>query len=987
MKKKSYLFRGLAALMAMLMMLCTSLTTLTLGNTTWINSNLNISDTVTVGGDDSEYVVYWENEYGYDSTALIEVYNDSVDVATEITEEGLVLLKNDNDALPLSVGDRITIFGNASVNSSIYSTTCPDDNPYVDFVSAMQTEFGEDNVNTALTDNVYPGLGTTGTSSVVEADLDSILVYEDTWTDDYNDAAVVVLARSGSEGNDLYQYATDDYYEDGTSRRMLDLSTEEEALIEYLAEQKAAGVFDKIVVVIASEFQMELDFLYEYDIDACVLAGNTGSYGCTAIAEVLSGEVNPSGKTVDTYAASSVSAPAVVNAGVEGTSTWVNADELNEYDTINGDENIDYYVIYSEGIYVGYKYYETRYEDTVMGTGNADGEAGTFTSTSGWNYEEEMVYTFGYGLSYTTFEQTLDSVEFDEENDVYVVTVTVTNTGDVAGKDVVEVYAQTPYGEYEIENLVEKASIQLVNYAKTDELEPGESQTLTIEVERYFLASYDSNGAETYILSAGDYYLAIGTDAHDALNNVLAAKGYTTADGMTDDGDASKTYTWTLDEMDAETYSTSVYTDAEVTNAFDDADINYYGDYNYVYLTRNDWEGTWPESTELEANEAIMEALSNYYYETPEDAPSVDDFTQGVDNGLTLVDMIGVDLDDELWEDFLDQLTIEELCNTMTDSKSVNTISELDIPGNTRADDDKNAGGGSIQWPSHPITARTWNTEMNTLRGYYEGVICLLIGKDEIWYGAGNLHRTPFGGRAEQYWSEDSIIDYYNGYYEAQAMQSVGVTMCVKHMCCNDQEYKRTGLSVFVTEQALRETYLRAFEGSFAGGALGVMATTGRVGTTLGKNYYSLLTTVLRDEWGFQGHVTSDGYVNTGYYNNTLEELTAGMDYSCCDSAGANAARILAAIEAGDGYILQCMRQAAKRNLYVMAQSASMNGLGSGATVIAIVPTWEMAVFVANIVIGVLFVFTVVMAIVEDRKNKKRAAAPVITEKGGNDES
>ncbi|MCD7761094.1 MAG: glycoside hydrolase family 3 C-terminal domain-containing protein, partial [Clostridiales bacterium] len=542
MKKKSFLFRGLTAVLALVMLICMSLTALTLGNTTWINSNLNISTTETLSsGDDDTYTVYWENEYGYDSTALMEVYYDAADANVEIAEEGMTLLKNDNSALPLAEGSRITLFGNASVNSSIYNSNCPDYIPYVDYVSAMQTQFGEDNVNTVLCENVYPELGSTGTSSVVEAELSAVTAYEDTWQDDYNDAAIVVLARNGSEGNDVYQYSAEDTYEDGSARRMMDLSTEEEDLIAYLSEQKTAGVFDCIIVVIATEFELELGFLEEYDVDACLLAGSTGSYGCTAIAEALAGEINPSGKTVDTYASSSISAPSVVNAGVEGTMTWSNADELNAYDEINGDSNIDYYIIYGEGIYVGYKYYETRYEDTVMGTGNADGDAGTFNSTDGWSYEEEMCYPFGYGLSYTTFEQTLDSVTFDEESQTYLVTVTVTNTGDVAGKDVVEVYAQTPYGDYEKENLVEKSAIQLVSYAKTDSLEPGESQTLEISVMEYFLASYDTYGAATYILSTGDYYLAIGTDAHDALNNVLAAKGYTTADGMTADGDASKT--------------------------------------------------------------------------------------------------------------------------------------------------------------------------------------------------------------------------------------------------------------------------------------------------------------------------------------------------------------------------------------------------------------------------------------------------------------
>lgn len=972
MRKKSHLFRGLSAVLAVAMLLCMSLTTLTLGNATWINTNLNIAETETIGGTEGEYAVYWANDYGYDATALVEVYYDAAEANEQIAGEAMTLLKNDNNALPLAQGSRVTLFGNASVNSAIYQTSCPDYIPYVDYVSAMQTQFGAENVNTTLCENVYSGMSTTGTNTVYEAGESTIKAYESTWKNDYNDAAVVVIARNGSEGNDIYQYSTSDTYSDGSARRMMDLSTEEASMMSYLRDQKAAGVFKRIIVLIASEFELELGFLKEYDVDAAMITGTCGSYGCTAIAKALAGEINPSGKTVDTYASNSVSAPAVVNAGVEGVMTWGNADELNEYDKINGDSNIDYYIIYAEGIYVGYKYYETRYEDVVMGTGNANGTAGTFNSKGGWDYAAEMCYPFGYGLSYTTFEQTLDSVKYDESTDCYLATVTVTNTGSVAGKDVVEIYAQTPYGDYERENKVEKAAVNLVAYGKTELLEAGQSQTLEIPVRRYFLASYDTYGAGTYILSAGDYYLSVGNGAHEAINNILAAKGYTTADGMTAEGDAAKTYTWTQAELDKETYSVSTQTGYQVENVFDDADLNYYDGYEYEYMTRNNWEGTWPQKTQLDATKQMMDALSNYYYETPADAPSVDSFTQGVDNGLKLTDMIGVDLEDEKWETFLDQLTIEQICNTMTDSKSVNTISELDIPGNTKGDDDKNAAGGAIQFVSHPVTARTWNTEMNTLRGLFEGLIVTLNGKDEIWYGAGNLHRTSYGGRAEQYWSEDANLDYFNGYYEAQACQSVGGITCVKHMCCNDQEAQRTGLSVFVGEQALREIYLRAFEGSFDGGALSVMATTGRIGTTLGKNYKSLMTTVLRNEWGFKGHVTSDGYVNTGYYNNTLEELEAGMDYSCCDSAGSNASRILKAINNGDGNVLKLMRQAAKRNLYVMAQTASMNGLGNGAKVVSIVPAWEKAVLTANIVIGVLLVASLAATVVTERNNGKR---------------
>ena len=531
---------------------------------------------------------------------------------------------------------------------------------------------------------------------------------------------------------------------------------------------------------------------------------------------------------------------------------------------------------------------------------------------------------------------------------------------------------KTDYDYYIFDAFFDIEEMNKIFSGKTDELAPGASQTLVIPVRGYFLASYDTYGAGTYIRSAGDYYLALGSDAHDAVNNILAAKGFTTANGMTADGDAALTYTWNQAELDAETYSVSAQTGYAVENVFDTADLNYYDGYEYEYMTRSDWEGTWPVKTQLDATEQMMQALSNYYYETPADAPDVDSFTQGADNGLKLTDMVDVDFDDDAtWDKFLDQLTVEQLCNTFTDSKATNAIPELDIPGNTKGDDDTNAAGGAIQWVSHPLTARAWNTDLNTQRGYYEGLICMLIGKDEIWYGAGNLHRHSYGGRAGQYWSEDATLDYYNGYYEAEAMQSVGTIMCVKHMCCNDQEAQRTGLSVFVDEQALREIYLRAFEGAFDGGALSVMATTGRVGTTLGKNYPSLMTTVLRDEWGFQGHVTSDGYVNTGYYNNTLEELEAGQDYSCCDSAGSNAQKILNAIRGGDGNVLKLMRLAAKRNLYVMAHSARMNGLGSGATVISIVPAWESAVFAANIVLGAAVLVLAVLAVIQERKNRK----------------
>lgn len=972
--QKSAVFRGLAAIMAFLMLVMTSAANLVFQYDSWLNTNIfGIQTSYVIGGDLAQ-TTYYPNDYGYDASALVDVNIDAASFNVALAEESIVLLRNENSALPLAAGSRITLFGNATVNSAGFKTTAPDYLSPVDFVTAMQDSFGAENVNQVLCTDLYSSMQSTTTSSVAEADIASVTAYEDTWQNDYNDAAVAVFSRTGSEGNDLCMYAADDTYPDGSPRHMLDLSTNEEALIAYLAEQKAAGVFDRIVVVLASDYSMELGYLEEYGVDACVLAGNLGSFGCTALGEILTGAVNPSAKTADTYAANSLSAPAVTYSTVENTQSWTNADEVNAANPLVNDSDggtIDNYVIYAEGIYVGYKYYETRYEDTVMGAGNAASPVGS-TDGSAWDYGAEMIYPFGYGLSYTTFQQTLDGVTYDQASDTYTVTATVANTGSMAGKDVVEVYAQTPYGDYEKENLVEKASVNLVGYAKTDSIEPGASQTVTVQVPGYFLASYDDNSAKTYILSQGDYYLAIGSDAHDAMNNILAAKGYSAANGMTADGDGSKAYSWTQDALDTETYSTSVYTDAPVTNLFDNSDINYYG-YDFTYLTRSDWEGTYPaQAVAYEATEAIISTLSNFDYVTPADAPAVSDFTQGADNGLTLVDMMDVEYDDPLWESFLDQLTIEQMANLITDNISVTTVAELDIPGTSHIDDE-NMAGGQFNFISHAAQGRAWNTALDEERGYYMGLIAQLNNYDEIWAGSCNMHRTQFNGRFSQYYSEDATLDYWTCYYESKGMQATGVIFCSKHSACNDQETGRTGLSVFLTEQTLREIYMRAFEGAFAheDGAMSTMTSLGRIGTRLAKNNAAYLTDLLRGEWGFKGHATSDGYTSLGYFQNTREELVAGMDYSCIDTSGVNAANMLEAINAGDGYLLQVLRQSAHRNLYVMSRTSRMNGLGEGGgSIINILPAWEKAVLYANLGCAAAFVLFAVLSIVTYKRKE-----------------
>ena len=390
----------------------------------------------------------------------------------------------------------------------------------------------------------------------------------------YNEAAIVVLSRESGENDDLQV----NYSDNGTTQSMLAITKNERDLLRLVQQYKNNGTFKKVIVLINSANVMEVDWLDEYGVDACMWIGGPGTdNGIYGVADLLTGEANPSGKLADTFSASSLSAPAMQN--------YVTAQ--NSYN-----DNL----IYAEGIYVGYKYYETRYEDCVLGQGNASGNAGVYASEgSGWNYADEVSYPFGYGLSYTNFTQTLDGVK-DNGDGTLTATVTVTNAGDAAGKSVVQIYAQTPYGDYEKRTKVEKSAVQLVAFDKTDEIAPGGSQTLEINVDKYFLAAYDYTQAKTYILSEGDYYLAIGDDAHDALNNILAAKGAT---GMTDaagnaaSGNADKVYVW-HEAFDDETYS-STATDAEVTNQLDEMDWNYWNKGQVTYLTRSDWQGTWPK--------------------------------------------------------------------------------------------------------------------------------------------------------------------------------------------------------------------------------------------------------------------------------------------------------------------------------------------------------------------------------------------------------
>lgn len=937
------------------------------------------------------------SDYGtdiYDEAALTQLEQDCSEWGIREVEEGCVLLLNDNDALPLPEGSGVTLLGQNSIETTLevesaggfgapqqlsgpfYSYHSGGDAaagamvPTQTYLECMQAAY---EVNPTMVEayqtSGYMRLKDSEAPEIGEAPID---LYTDelkaSWADAYNDAAVIMITRQASEDCDLM-------LEDPTGISALALHPEERDLLAMVQEEKDAGRFQRVIVLVNSSWAVELGELADYGVDAALWVGAPGATGFNGVVHVLTGEVCPSGKLVDTYAKNSLSAPAITYAQLKNTPTWANLDEVLD-GCADTDRFVSYYLIYAEGIYVGYKYYETRYEDCVLGRGNADGTAGSSTGSS-WNYNDEVAYPFGYGLSYTTFDQALDGVTYDESTDVYTVSVTVTNTGSVAGKSVVEVYAQTPYGDYERQNNVEKSAVQIVGFGKTAELEPGSSETLEIEVERYLLASYDYTSAKGYIISEGTHYLAIGDDAHDALNNILAAKGAT---GMTDvlgnaaSGNAEKVYSWDEASLDTASYARSRYTDVTVTNQFDDADINTLGCETVTYLTRSDWEGTFPtEQVAITATEEMIRDLDGYTYETPADAPAVSDFTQGEDSGLSFADMYGLDYDDDAWETFLNQLTVEEMASIMPDNNGSVALDSIAMPASYRGDDmdcleqvhfKLNDQSGFL-WPSIMLSASTWNREEIAQRATYTANEAYFMGCTEIWSGGPNIHRTPFNGRATAYYSEDGQMGYFVGQVQAEACQKYGVILGLKHLCVNDQEARRESAATFTNEQAMRENYLRAFEGAYAkGGAAGLMTAFNRIGTTYCGSSYELLTTVLRDEWGAHVTVCSDAVVGSDYKKHYAENLAAGMDYWCWDTAGFGASQDAATslssdvipqlIEEGDGYMLQCLRQATKNHVYAEVNSILVNGLSADAQIVHTTPWWQTALTGATVGSGVL---------------------------------
>lgn len=878
------------------------------------------------------------------------------DMGTTILREGVTLLKNENGTLPLEATSKISVFGQDSVDS-VYGgggAGSIDTSKAQSLMDAFE-QAGFD-VNPTLTEFYTTGAGKdyrkTSTDAYGKGTFAVNEVPASAYTDDveksfasYNDAAIVVIGRSGSESQDL---PTDKL---ASGYTYLQLDDDERAMLKMASDN-----FDKVVVLLNTQNPMELADLEDDSIDAVMWIGSLGQTGAGGVAEALNGTVNPSGHLPDTYAYDLKSAPSSANFG--------------SYAIVNGtDRFTSSYMAYAEGIYVGYRYYETRYEDVVLGN----------EARSNYDYTKQVAYPFGYGLSYTDF--TWSDYSMKKADGGFDISVKVTNTGKTAGKDVVQLYMQSPYTDYDKANGIEKASVELVGYAKTDTLKAGASETVTVHVDQESMKTYDSAGEGTYIMDAGDYYLVAGTDAHNALNNILAAKGKTTADGMTENGNAALAAKHTVHSQDNTTYAKSAATDEKISNQFDDVDLTTY-DNSFTYLSRSDWTGSWPATYadgKWTASQKFLDALTiDTAQSEPEQKPTTDtdNPSYGKLNASMLMD---TDYADESWSALIGQMSVKELDQLVRiGGYATKSVSSTQLPATTDKDGPAGisstlvGGESGMGYPSEIVIAATWNSDLAESFGKAIGEDSLAL-KVAVWYSpACNIHRNPYGGRAFEYFSEDS---YLSGAMCAKVVAgagSKGVVSTVKHFALNDQETNRMGGAIFANEQTIRQLYLRPFEMSVRdGGATAMMASMNRIGSRWTGGHKGLMTNTLRGEWGFNGFVVTDQASYSVFaYEDLREGLEAGTDLWLNTDAGLWK---LPDDDMTDGVIAN-MQRAAHNISYAISRSNAMNGLSANSKIVKVTPLWRWGVYALDGVVTVGAVALIAIATLQILRRRKRDA-------------
>lgn len=899
-------------------------------------------------------------EYNKSDYTKEEIGAAEEDLTERISREGIVLLKNEGSVLPLAEDTAFSFFSANTASLTVGGGMLGGGSSLKDVYEKKGIELNE-----TLWNFYAEGAGKDyglASGSVSFGDAEDFRINECPLSELQKEAEILesvegttpvyILKRVAGEGRDMprsmYNHA--DSQED-KERSYLEPDSTEREILQYLNDN-----YDNAVLVVNSNAALELDWLADYpNIQSVLYAPD----GLGALTDILTGKVNPSGRTVDTFAADALASPAAQNFGdyayynEDGTATKYN------------------YVSYAEGIYVGYKYYETRYEDVVLGQGNA-GE---------YDYASEVCYPFGYGLSYTEFEWNNFKTTWEEST--CTVTVDVTNTGDAAGKDVVEIFAQSPYTEYDKANNVEKPAVQLVGYGKTEELAPGETETVTVTFEEEQLKAYDYTTARTYILDAGNYYITAGKNAHDAINNILAVKGNGDTARMTEAGNTELAAVYVPENPDTDTitYAKDSYSGAEVTNQFDEAS----GD--ITYLTRNDWQGTWPEhdgevmkevstwGNEINGTDKEGDAASFVYGKTidsdtlakidafdsrsPIDARDFDDeIVYGEDNGLTLINMRGLDYDDPLWNDLLDQLTADDYYTMIAQSGyGTEFLESVNKPFCVDADTASGLiyGGTGAMFPNMMTLAQTWNQDLASEYGEMIGNEAILGGADGWYAPSMNIHRTPFSGRNGEYYSEDAFLSGTVAAKEVYGAASKGMYTYIKHFAFNDQENHRGdrdgqyGLCTWLNEQAARELYLTPFEMCMKAGDVelnyvqekedgtyenatreiracqAVMTAFNRIGYTWTGASYPLITGILREEWAFNGFVLTDN-ANTGVFMDGYQMIESGADGKL--TYAEESARF--DFDENDKATYHYGREAMHRMLYTIANSKAMNGAMPG---------------------------------------------------------
>lgn len=864
------------------------------------------------------------------------------ELAKDVQSEAVTLLKNDDSNLPLS-GKKVNVFGWGSTNP-VYGGTGS---------GSMSKQYK----TVSLLDGMkQAGLKTNTELSKLYTDYrkdrPEVGMFAQDWTlpevpakqysdklvsdaKDFSDEAVVVLTRVGGEGADLptdmkakgitYKNNSKDYDDFQKGESFLQLSKTERDMIDLVTSN-----FKKVTLVYNGANTFQFDFLNDYpQIQSVVWCPPAGQTGFSALGEVLAGETNPSGKTSDTFLKDLTKSVSYNNFGkFEYTNM---ADKAAKYKGFTGDDvtAIPGFVNYSEGIYVGYKFYETASDEGLI------------------NYDDTVAFPFGYGLSYTSFDQKLDSVKY--KGGKVTVTATVTNTGDKAGKDVVEAYYNPPYTD----GGIEKASKNLAGFEKTKELQPGESQKVTVKFDDDDMASYDYKGAKAYVLEKGDYDISIQSDSH----HVIDHKAITVKDTVTYDSDSN---THNGDKTVA-------------TNQFDDVA----GD--VTYLSRADHFANYKEATAAPTNFKMSDKAKETFYNNSNYDPKKFDKdsdkmpTTGAKNGLKLSDMYGKDYDDADWDKLLDQLTFDDMDNLIANGgygtqavKSVGKIQLTDADGPASLNNNF-TGVGSIGFPASTAFACTWNKDLAKQFGEMIGDMAHDMHVAGWYAPAMNIHRNAFSGRTFEYFSEDSLLSGVMASSEISGAKSKGVYSFMKHFALNDQETKRTEmLCTWTNEQAMREIYLKPFEMSVKeGGAQAVMSSFNYIGNTYAGADSALLQTVLRGEWGFKGFVLTDYFGGYGYQN-ADQEVRAGNDSMLATT------KITNHITDKSATSVKAMRQAAHNILYTAANSWQYaNGEPKVAT-----PIWKTAMYVAWGVTAVLVIGLEIVAI-KRYLNRKKAVATV----------